>query len=131
SVNVAVANTVFAIESLTPKPGEIIVLTRVAAAPAAAANVVRLHIDRDDDVDYGNLLTFALSLVAGGEVECFIPALKEIRLTTTAAVAPGAHLFRYTFRRVKLNNILRARFGLASKDQLPGDVYDKVMAGVL
>ena len=131
SVNIAAANTVFSIESLSAKPGEFIVLTRVAAAPAAVANVVRLHIDRDDDVDYGNLLTFAMSLVAGGEVECFIPALTEIRLTTTAAVFPGPDIFRYTFQRMKYNNIIRARFGLASREELPGDVYDKVMAGVL
>ena len=131
SVNIAAANTVFSIESLSAKPNEFIVLTRVAAAPAGVANVVRLHIDRDDDVDYGNLLTFGMSLVAGGEVECFIPALTEIRLTTTAAVFPGAHIFRYTFQRMKYNNIMRARFGLASRDELPGDVYDKVMAGVL
>lgn len=131
SVNIAAANTVFTIESLNPKPGEFIVLTRVAAAPSIAGNAVRLHIDRDDDVDYGNLLTFAMNLTTGGEVECFIPALTEIRLTTTASAIVGAHLFRYTFQRMKYNNIIRARFGLASKDELPGDVYDKVMAGVL
>ena len=131
SINIAIANTVYTLESIYPKPNEFIVLTRVAAAPSAVANVVRLIIDRDDDIDYADLRTYALNLGAGGEVECFIPALKEIRLTTTAAVAPGAHLFRYTFQRIKLTNIHRARFGMASKDELPGDVYDKCLAGVL
>lgn len=131
SVTIAVANTVYTIESLYPRPNEIIILTRIAAAPALAAQNVQIVIDRDNDSNYNSFPTFPLSLVTGGEVQCFIPALHEIRLTTTAQVAPGAHLFRYTFRRVKLTNILRVRFGLVSKDEVPGDTYDKVMAGVL
>jgi len=130
-VNINAANTIFTIEALYPKPGEILVLTRVAATPWAAADVVRMIIDRDGDAGYADVRTFPLSLVPGGEVECFIPALREIRLTTQAATNPGNTWFRYTFQRVKLTNILRARFGLATKDELPGDTYDKVMAGVL
>ncbi|MFA5186794.1 MAG: hypothetical protein WC551_09980 [Patescibacteria group bacterium] len=131
SVNIAAANVTYTIESLYPRPGEIVVLTRIAANPGAAANAIRFIVDRDQDIGYADVRTFPLSLMAGGEVECFIPAMKEIRLTCQAAVAPGAHLFRYTFRRIRLNNILRARFGLASKDELPGDVWEKCIAGVL
>ena len=132
SVTITLANTNYDIEHLYPNPGEIVVLTRVAAAPGGAANIVRLHVDRDQtDIDYANVQTFPLSLLAGGEITCFIPALREIRLYATAVVAPGAHLFRYTFQRIKLNNILRARFGIASKDELPGDTYEKVLVGVL
>ena len=131
SINIAVANTPYTIESIYPRKGEIVVLTRMAAAPGAAGQVVRFIVDRDDDIGMADVRTFALSLVVGGEVACFIPAIREIRLHTEAAVAPGAHLFRYTHQRVKLTNTLRARFGLASKEELPGDVWEKVMAGVL
>jgi hypothetical protein len=131
SINIAVANTPYTIESIYPRKGEIVVLTRIAAAPGAAAQVVRFIVDRDDDIGHADVRTFALSLIAGGEVACFIPAIREIRLHTEAAVAPGAHLFRYTYQRIKLTNTLRARFGLASKAELPGDVWEKVMAGVL
>ena len=131
SVNIAVANTVYTIESIYPRKDEVVILTRMAAAPGAAAQVVRFVVDRDDDGSYRDIPTFPMSLVAGGEVACFIPATREIRLTTQAAVAPGAHLFRYTYQRVKLTNTLRARFGLAGKEELPGDVWEKVMAGVL
>ncbi len=130
-VNINAANTVFTIETLYPKPGEILVLTRVAATPWANTDVVRMIIDRDEDAGYADVRTFPLSLLPGGEVECFIPALREIRLTTQVATAPGNTWFRYTFQRVKLTNILRARFGLAAREELPGDTYDKVMAGVL
>jgi hypothetical protein len=131
SINIAVANTPYTIESIYPRKGEIVVLTRMAAAPGTAGQVVRFIVDRDDDIGMADVRTFALSLIAGGEVACFIPAIREIRLYTEAAVAPGAHLFRYTYQRIKLTNTLRARFGLASKAELPGDVWEKVMAGVL
>ncbi len=132
SVNIAAINTVYNIENIYPQPGEIVVLTRVASAEAVAGNGTRLHIDRDNDADYANIQTFPLGLGAGGEIDCFIPAIKEIKLTATAVGGPpGFRLFRYTFQRIKLNNILRARFGLATKDELPGDVFEKVSSGVL
>ncbi len=131
SVNIAVANTVYTIESIYPKTNECIVLTRLAAAPGTTAQDIRLIFDRDDDAGYAQLKTYALSLAAGGEVECFIPALHEIRLTTSATAAPGAHLFRYTYQRVRLSNILRVRFGLVSEDEVPKDLFQKVKSGVL
>lgn len=131
SINIASADTVFTIETLYAKPNEILVLTRVAAAPGTAAQNVQLIISRDSDANYAIFPTFPLSLAAGGEIACFMPATREIRLTTTANVAPGAHLFRYTYQRVRLTNTLRARFGLAGKDELPGDVWEKCAAGIL
>lgn len=131
TITIAAGATVYTIENLYPRPGEILVLTRIASLEAVPANVTRFTLSRDDDENLVDLFTLPLSLVPGGEVSCFIPAVREIRLTCQAALAAGARLFRYTFQRVKLTNILRARLGLASKDELPGDVYNKVMAGVL
>ncbi|MBA7716859.1 hypothetical protein ES703_125941 [subsurface metagenome] len=132
SITIAVANTVYTIDTIYPKnTDEFLVLTRLAAAPGTAAQNVRLIVDRDRDAGYADLKTFALSLLAGGEVPCFIPAMTELRLTTTAAVAPGAHLFRFTYQRVRLSNILRVRFGLVSKDEVPGELWSKVLGGIL
>lgn len=131
SMTIALPNTRYTIESIYPRKDEIVVLTRMAAAAGAWNQVVRFIVDRDDDIGHADVRTFPLSLVAGGEVTCFIPAIREIRLSTEAAVAPPPHLFRYTYQRIKLTNTLRARFGLASKDELPGDSWEKVMAGVL
>jgi len=131
SVNIALANTVYTLESIYPRKDEIVVLTRIAANPGGAANLIRFIVDRDDDASWRDIPTFPMSLVAGGEVSCFIPAIKEIRLTTQAAVAPAAHLFRYTYQRIRMTNTLRARFGLASKDELPGDTFEKALCGVL
>ena len=131
SIDIAVAGTVYTIDSIYPRKDEFLVVTKLAAAPGTTAQDIRLIIDRDDNTGYAELKTYALSLAAGGEAECFMPALKEIRLTTRATVAPGPHLFRYTFQRIKLTNLLRVRFGLISKDEVPKDLWDKVMAGVL
>ncbi len=131
SVNIAVADTVYTLESIYPKTNEFIVLTRLAAAPGTTpADNIRLIVDRDD-AGYAQLKTYALSLAAGGEVECFIPALREIRLTTISAGTPGIHLFRYTFQRIKLTNLLRVRFGLVSEDEVPGELIKKVQGGIL
>ncbi|GAH87290.1 unnamed protein product, partial [marine sediment metagenome] len=37
----------------------------------------------------------------------------------------------YTIWKVKLSNLLRCRFGLMSRDEAPGDVYDKCVLGIL
>ena len=132
SINITVANTTYTVEVLHPKPnGEFIALTRIAAAPGTAAQDVRFIVDRDDDANFAQLRAFALTLVAGGEVSCFIPAMREIRLTTTATVAPGAHLFRFTYQRIKLSNILRVRFGLVSRDEVPAELWKKVFGGII
>lgn len=131
TVNIAAANTVYTIENLYTRPNEILVMTRFAAVDAVPGNVTRITVGRDDDVGLVDLLVFPLSLIPGGEVSCFIPAVREVRITCQAAAIAGNILFRYTFQRVKLSTILRARLGLATRDELPGDVYDKVMSGVL
>ena len=131
SINIAVLNTTYTIENIYARDGEFLVLTRIAAAPGLVAQDIRFIVDRDDDHNYANVRTFPLSLIPGGEVSCFIPAMEEIRLSTIATVAPGPHLFRYTYLRCRLTNLLRVRFGLVSRDEVPGDTYDKVKAGVL
>lgn len=135
TITIAAGAVVYTIENLYPRPGEILVLTRIASLEAVPANVTRFTISRDNDANLADLFTYPLGLVPGGEVACFIPAVKEIKLTCQVAAGAGGlpftRPFRYTFQRIKLNTILRARLGLATKDELPGDVFDKVMAGIL
>ena len=72
--------------------------------------------------------TAAVSL--GKEISCFIPALSELRIKLKATVSKTINI-RFTVRKCALTNIFRARWGLATRGELPGDVYDKVAAGVL
>jgi hypothetical protein len=121
------------VDTLHPRvqDDEFIVLTTIATTPGVPGSVF-LTIDRDDDAGYVPVIpTFPLSL--DFDLPCFIPALKEIRISLLAVIgAPVANFtIRYTVLRCKLNTIMRARWGLASKDELPGDVYNKVKGGVL
>ncbi|MBA7465018.1 hypothetical protein ES707_00179 [subsurface metagenome] len=131
SRNITVSATAATIENIYAKESEFIVLTRIAAQPGAVADDIRFIVDRDDDHNYANVKTFPLSLIPGGEVRCFIPAMEEIRLSTIAAGVVGPHLFRYTILRCRLTNLLRVRFGLVSQDEIPGDTWSKVRGGIL
>ncbi|MBA7688637.1 hypothetical protein ES703_97123 [subsurface metagenome] len=131
SRNITVSATVATIENIYARENEFLVLTRMAAQPGGVADDIRFIVDRDDDHNYANVKTFPLSLIPGGEVRCFIPAMEEIRLSTIAAGVVGAHLFRYTILRCRMTNLLRVRFGLVSQDEIPGDTWAKVKSGVL
>ncbi len=133
NINIAANNTVYPIEVMYAKPGEILVLTRIAALAGVAANNVQIIVDRDNDANYLTFPAWPLTILAGGEVACFIPALTQLRLTTTAlGAAPGlGMLFRYTIQRVKLTNILRVRFGLLSEAEAPKDLFSKVQGGIV
>lgn len=133
AIALAVANTDYSIENIYTRANEFIVLTRIAALPGILpAQNLQIIVDRDDDHNYVTMPTFPLNVILGGEVSCFIPAMSEIRLHALfTAGAPIATAFRYTIKRIRLTNILRARFGLVSRDQIPGDTYDKVVAGIV
>lgn len=135
AVTIAAANTLYTIENLYPDPNEFLVLTRIAAAPGLAGDNVLIMISRDGDSQLAEVATFPLSPFLGGEISCFIPAVRELSLQTTAGVVPVAPFvpfpFRFTFLRVKWSNILRVRFGQVSRDEVPSDLFDKVQAGVV
>lgn len=130
------------IETLHPLPGQFLVLTKLSADPGdAAADNIRIAIDRDYVADYVEFPTWAFGQpytvdaitfkpALDKEINCFIPALYELRIKLKATVSKTINI-RFTIQKCALTNIFRARWGLASKDELPGDVYDKVMAGVL
>ncbi len=123
------------VETLHPAKGEFLVLTKITADPGnAATDVIQIAIDRDFVSDYVVLPTWALgttgAIALDKELNCFIPALSELRIRLNATVARTINI-RFTIWKCAMTNLLRARWGLATRDELPGDVWDKVMAGVL
>jgi len=123
------------VETLHPLNGQFLVLTKLSADPGdAATDNIRIAIDRDYDVDFLEFPTWALgttpATALGKEISCFIPALRELRIKLKATVSKTINI-RFTVQKCALTNIFRARWGLATREELPGDVYDKVMAGVL
>lgn len=130
------------VETLHPVKGQFLVLTKLSADPGdAAGNIIKIAIDRDYVSDYVEFPTWALGQpytvdaitfkpALDKEISCFIPALHELRIKLKADASKIINI-RFTIQKCSLTNIFRARWGLVTKDELPGDVWDKVMAGVL
>lgn len=115
--------------TVTPERGQFIVLTGIAANPGTTAQNIRLRIDRDTDADYLELSAYPMSL--DKDVACFIPALSEIRVKAVANSAVADHVFRITVKHCIMTNAVRVRFGLLSRAEVPGDLWNKVKGGVL
>ena len=133
--NVTVPTAGVDVETLHPINGQFLVLTKLSADPGdASTDNIRIAIDRDQVSDYIEFPTYALGATAavslGKEISCFIPALSELRIKLKATVSKTINI-RFTVQKCALTNIFRARWGLATRGELPGDVYDKVAAGVL
>lgn len=124
------------VETLRPLPNQFLVLTKLSAdCGAAVGNNIRVAVDRDYVSDYVEFPSWALGVLPATtlskEISCFIPALTELRIKLKATIADVNINIRFTVWKCALTNIFRARWGLVSPDELPGDVYNKVMAGVL
>ena len=114
---------------LVPGEGEFLVIRTLTSASPAVGNNVHIVIDRDDDDGYIDLLAFPLAL--NYELPCFIPALKEFRIYLTAGIATAGFDVRFSFLRCKMTNIIRARYRLALREELPEpSLWDKVWGGV-
>jgi len=117
------------VETMYPREGQFLVLTKIAATPGVPGDNIVISISRDNDIDHvTNLKPYAFGLER--ELNCFIPAMSELTLNIVAA-GPVVVQIRYTIWKVKLTNLLRCRFGLVARGEVPGDVYDKVFGGIL
>lgn len=131
SRTLSVDNTRTIVENVYPNKGECLVLTNLAATAGTAGNNIRLYISRDDDSDYvSDLKTYSVGL--DRELSAFIPALSEVRVEVISGVAAGVTTsIRFTIWRCRLSNALKCRWGILSKEEAPGDVWEKVRAGLL
>jgi len=125
---IAATATSQVIETLYPKAGHFLILTKIAATPGADADNIRISISRDEDVDYiTGLQMYSVGLER--ELSCFTPALSELTLNVIAAGAITVYV-RYTIWQVKLSNLLRARFGLSLGPERQ-ETLRRVKAGIL
>lgn len=108
---------------------EFIVLRRFTCSNTLIANDVIMTFDRDDDIGYFTFRAAALGSLSG--INCWIPARSELRVTASAVSAASGVTFTFEVLRCRMTNLLRARWGLASPDELPGDVWKKARGGIL
>lgn len=113
-----------------PAQGLFAVLKGFTCSNTDPTNYVTLTINRDGDIGY---ITFPAPAMANiTEMECFIPAMSELRVTTSAvslAASNVSFVFRVGF--YKLTDILKARWKLPGSESLPEEVINKSMAGIL
>jgi len=127
--NVTVPTAGVDVETLHPVNGQFLVLTKLSADQGVAGNNIRIAIDRDYVSDYLEFPTYGLGGL-GKEISCFIPALHELRIKLKATTGEAINI-RFTVLKCALTNIFRARWGLVTPEEIPGDTYQKVQAGVL
>lgn len=114
--------------TILPNAGEFLVLTRLSCGTPAAPTVT-CTIDRDRDAAYLTFNTFPMAIA--WDINCFVPALDELIIWLASTAPSAAYPIRATVLRCRMTNIIRARFGLVTRDEIPGDVWDKVMGGVV
>jgi len=108
---------------------EFLVLRRFTCSNALIANDVIMTFNRDDDIGYFTFRAAALGALAS--VNCWVPALNELRITANAVSAATDVTFTFEVLRCRMTNLLRAKWGLASPEELPGDVWKKARGGIL
>lgn len=114
----------------TPRQGTALVLRSVALSPQAVAANFRAVVDRDGDREYRVLPSHALTGI-DDPYEMLIPSLTELRITLRADQAVSNAQVRVRLQTIRLTNTLRARWRILPPNQLPGDVGEKVLGGVL
>ncbi len=127
-VDVTTSDAVFAtIRANEGGPDTFLVLRELAVEGASA---ITLSVDRDDDVNYVGVAGAAF--VDGDDTpwDLFVPALDYLTFHTQGAGAVNDVAIRVGYWIVKMSNLLRVRFGLAGKGEVPDGTYYRAIAGV-
>ncbi len=123
-----VVDTRVPILRLTPRAGECLVLRSISTSPGAIAlDNARLLISRDDDADY--LEIFAWPLATTMQLNCWVPALTELRIELMGANPLVNFLSRFTVSRVLLTDYLKMAWGLIPREDNE-DLYEVVAGGI-
>ncbi|MBA7636790.1 hypothetical protein ES703_44418 [subsurface metagenome] len=136
SIRKTLPTTGLSLDTIKPrKPGDqFVVLEKVSCdgVGLTAADNVRLTLCRDDHGSAATpLITLnALSMKLDFDLPMFIPAVREINLRLECDQEQANYRCRWTFSIMHLTNILKVRWGLLSKEEMP-ELWEKCKAGVV
>jgi len=105
-----------------------LVLREIALEGAPA---ITLSVDRDEDYNYLGVTGAAFVDADDRPWDVFVPALNYLTFHVQGATTLTNVPIRVKVWHVKMSNILRVRFGLAHKGDVPGDTYLRAIAGVV
>jgi len=109
--------------------GDSFLVLRHIAIEGGASVVV--SVDRDEDSNYMGVNGAAFVDADDRPWDVFVPALRYLTFHIQAnSIIQGVPI-RIVVWHVKLSDILRIRFGLVGRGQVPDDLYLRVIAGVV
>lgn len=111
-------------------PNEFYVVDKIYCSNTDSANDITMSMKRDGDHDYVNLRAIGLRGTSG-VIDCWVPALNEMIVAASSKAEIAGVNFRFNVKRLRLSNVLRARWGLVPDNELPPDVSKKVRGGIL
>lgn len=127
-VDVGVADAVLdTIRAAEGGPDTFLLLREIAVE---GADAITVSFDRDQDSNYVGLAGDAFVEGDGRPWRAFLPALDYLTIHTQAAAPVAGARIRVGYWQVKLSNLLRVRFGLAVKGEVPDATYYRAIAGV-
>lgn len=129
------------LDTIMVNPGEALILTGFISDPGAVlADNVRFIVSRDEDDTYIDFPCWPLSGYAAMApmfeyVPCWIPAIRQLRLFVSSTNAVANCDVSYKVRRVRLTNVLRARWGMEPTGNISeadwSELQEAVEAGIL
>jgi len=127
SLNLAPGTDATVLDLKVSNPDELYIIDGIMSPNTLFADDVTLTIKRDGDANY--ITVRAAALAGVNRINCWIPALQELIITATAAQPVAGAAILFNVKKVRLTNILKARWGIAGN--MPADVIKKVQAGIL
>lgn len=128
TVDVTATDAIFhTIRASEGGPDSFIILRELAVEGASA---IRLSVDRDDDANY--IVVAGDAFVDGDDApwDLFVPALDYLTFHAQAAGNVNNVAIRIGYWHVRMSNLLRVRFGLVGKGEVPDSTYYRAIAGV-
>lgn len=116
------------IRALESGPDTFIVLREIAVE---GAQPVIISVDRDEDYNY--MAVTGAAFVNGDDQpwDVFVPALNYLTFHIQAATTIAAVPVRIKVWHCKLSTLLRVRFGLLHRGDVPDELYLRAIAGVI
>lgn len=128
-VDADTADTSFlTVRSSEAGPGTFLVLRELAVE--GGANVV-VSVDRDDDYNYMGVNGAAFVEADDRPWDVFVPALNFLTFHIQAPAPVADVPVRIVIWHLRLSEILRVRFGLVRRGELPDNTYLRAIAGVV
>ncbi len=124
--------TLQTVATVRARPNEALILRSIAASTQAGADQIHLYVDRDGENQYVDLELAAMDLE--NPIQALVPAVSSLTFSLQGIALGGATRavsLRAEVWRVRLSLVLQGLWGITRLEDLPGDVRDRILSGVI